>query len=62
MTLSGWILLIVSWSMIISVCAACFWRILTSQRENFHAPLDIDTGDLNNPGAPQGPSRPQPQG
>lgn len=50
MTLSGWVLLIVSWGVIIGLCSYCVAKVLLTQRANIHAPLDIDTGDLAEPG------------
>jgi len=61
MTAAGWIFLVVSWSAIIALCGFCFWKIMTSTRENIHAPLDIDTDehdqhdDAANRGAPAPP-------
>jgi|GEM_PF-852869 len=43
MTAAGWIFLLVSWSAILALCGFCFWKVMTSSRENIHAPLDIDT-------------------
>lgn len=45
MTLSGWIILIISWTAIIALAAFCFGKIFACHRRNIHAPLDIDTED-----------------
>ncbi len=46
MTNLGWIALFVSWGAIISISVFCFHRIMKVKKDNIHAPLDIDTGDL----------------
>ena len=51
MTIGGWLFLCGSWSAIIALCVFCFWKIMSSTRENIHAPLDIDTDDHAAPGA-----------
>jgi len=43
----GWTMLIVSWGAIISLSAFCFYKIMKVKKDNIHAPLDIDTGDLD---------------
>ncbi len=53
MTLSGWLFLCCSWALIIGICAACMVKVLRTQSANIRAPLEIDTGDLNN--APREP-------
>jgi hypothetical protein len=45
MTAAGWTFLLVSWGAILALCGFCFWKIMTSTRENIHAPLDIDTDE-----------------
>ncbi|MCX7846610.1 MAG: hypothetical protein N2595_01040 [bacterium] len=52
MMLSGWILLVVSWGVIVGLCVFCVVKVLTTQRANIHAPLEIDTGDLPGPHEP----------
>lgn len=51
MTIGGWLFLCGSWSAILALCVFCFWKIMTSTRENIHAPLDIDTDEHAAPGA-----------
>ena len=46
MTESGWIVLFVSWGSIIFISVFCFRKIMKVKKDNIHAPLDIDTGDL----------------
>ncbi len=43
----GWSVMLLSWSAILMLCCFCFWKILHTRRDNIHAPLDIDTGDLD---------------
>jgi len=43
MTTLGWIFMITSWGLIITLCAVCFYKVMTTRKENIHAPLDIDT-------------------
>jgi len=49
MTALGWLLLIVSCGTVTALVAFCFWRVLSlpAPTEDLHAPLDIDTHDLN---------------
>jgi hypothetical protein len=49
MTALGWLLLIVSCGAVTALVAFCFWRVLSlpAPTEELHAPLDIDTHDLN---------------
>ena len=47
MTNLGWLFLIVSWGAIIILSVFCFYRIIKVKKDNIHAPLDIDTGDLD---------------
>jgi len=46
MTTLGWIILVISWGAIIALSVFCFYKILKVKKDNIHAPLDIDTGDL----------------
>ncbi len=46
MTNLGWTMLIVSWGAIISLSIFCFYKIMKVKKDNIHAPLDIDTGDV----------------
>ena len=45
MTTLGWIFMLGSWGLIITLCAVCFYKVLTTRKDNIHAPLDIDTDD-----------------
>ena len=47
MNIPGWIMMLTSWTVILSIAGFCFWRVLVVRPENIHAPLDIDTGDLD---------------
>lgn len=47
MTPLGWIIFLLSNIIVIWLTAFCFYRVLAIQREHMHAPLDIDTHDLN---------------
>lgn len=51
MTLTGWAFLILACGAITALVIFCYWRVLTSPEaeEEIHAPLDIDTGDLDRP-------------
>ncbi|MBN2327843.1 MAG: hypothetical protein JXR73_11875 [Candidatus Omnitrophica bacterium] len=42
----GWILFIVSNAIVISLVVFCFYRVFTIPKEHMHAPLDIDTHDM----------------
>ncbi len=42
----GWIIFIVSNAVILTLVTFCFYRVLTIPKEHMHAPLDIDTHDL----------------
>lgn len=44
MHLSGWIIMLGSWSAILLLCGFCFWKVLLTRKHNIHAPLDINTG------------------
>ena len=50
LTLGGWIVMVGCISLVCGLCAFCFYRVLreSSPSEHHHAPLDIDTHDLNN--------------
>jgi len=43
----GCLILGVSWVTILTLCVFCFCKVMKTPRENIHAPLDIDTGDLD---------------
>jgi len=43
----GWIMMLASWTVILCIAGFCLWRVLVVRPENIHAPLDIDTGDLD---------------
>ncbi len=47
MTPAGWLLMVLSCGLVMSVAVFCYWRVLTtpSTPEHFHAPLEIDTHD-----------------
>ena len=47
MTIAGVVLLAASWASIIVLCAFCFYKVMQAPRKNIHAPLEIDTGDLD---------------
>jgi hypothetical protein len=52
MTPAGWAIMIVSVGSVLALTAFCFYRVLTlppSEMDELKAPLDIDTGDLQNP-------------
>ena len=44
----GWIMLIGCISLVCTLCAFCFWKILTEPKpsEHHHTSLDIDTHDI----------------
>jgi hypothetical protein len=48
LNVSGWIMLIGCIGLVCGLCAFCFWKILTEPKpsEHHHAPLDIDTHDI----------------
>lgn len=50
MRLSGWLIMCGSWLVIIGLSLYCTVKVLTTRKENIHAPLDIDTGDLEQNG------------
>lgn len=43
----GWLIFIVSNTIVIALVVFCFYRVLTIPKEHMHAPLDIDTKDLH---------------
>ena len=47
MTTTGWILMLVSCSFVLTLITFCFWRVLTTPgaTEHEHGLLDIDTRD-----------------
>lgn len=49
MRLSGWIFMLFSLSFVIVLTAWCFWKVMSkpAATDHMHAPLDIDTKDLN---------------
>jgi ABC-type nickel/cobalt efflux system permease component RcnA len=49
LTPAGATIMTVSVLLVLGLCAFCFWRILRepAPSEHHHAPLDIDTHDLN---------------
>ena len=51
MTTHGWILMIVSMGFVVGLFLFCFYRVLTTPKseEHMHGPLDIDTGDTDEP-------------
>jgi hypothetical protein len=51
MTAAGWALLVVSCGTVVGLTAWCFWKVLTlpGVADELHAPLDIDTHDLDEP-------------
>jgi hypothetical protein len=52
MTPAGWTIMIVSVGSVITLTAFCFYRVLTlpaPELDELKAPLDIDTGDTQNP-------------
>jgi hypothetical protein len=51
MTPAGWTIMIVSVGSVLALTAFCFYRVLTlpaSELDEIKAPLDIDTGDIEN--------------
>ncbi len=49
LTPAGWTLMIGCIAMVCGLCVFCFYRIMREPRpsEHHHAPLDIDTHDLD---------------
>jgi hypothetical protein len=50
MTPGGWIFMILSCGSVVSLVVWCFYRVLSkpAATKHMHAPLDIDTQDLEN--------------
>ena len=49
MTTFGWVFMLTSVTGVVTLITYCFYRVLTSPgaENKMHAPLDIDTGDLD---------------
>lgn len=49
MSTGGWIFMLFSVGLVVSLITFCFWRVLTKPQAANHmqSPLDIDTGDLD---------------
>jgi hypothetical protein len=45
MTLIGWILMGVSWGVILGLFIYCLAKIFRTRKENIRAPLEIETND-----------------
>ncbi len=45
MTLVGWILMLLSWSVILGLFVFCLAKIFRTRKANIRAPLEIDTED-----------------
>lgn len=47
MTTAGWILMLTSCGLVLTLVTFCYYKVLTTPRtsEHLHAPLDIDTHD-----------------
>lgn len=43
MSTGGWIMFIVSWTLIIGLVIFCYTRIFTARHPHMRAPLEIDT-------------------
>jgi len=43
MNTGGWIMVILSWVVIISLVLFCYWRFFKLRRINIKAPLEINT-------------------
>ena len=52
MSTGGWIFMLLSRGSVVSLMVWCFYRVLSKPvaTEHMHAPLDIDTHDLENGG------------
>lgn len=46
MTLGGWIMIILSWGIIISLMVFCYYKVFRIERDNITPLFEIDTGDL----------------
>lgn len=49
MTTQGWIVMLLSVGFVLSLTTFCFYRVLHTPKtgEHMHAPLDIDTHDVD---------------
>ena len=49
LTFGGTVIMVLCITMVLSLCAYCFWRVLREDRstEHHHTPAKIDPGDLN---------------
>ncbi len=46
MTLAGWIFMLLSVTVVVSLVVFCFYKLFTTETPpSMHAPLDIDTKD-----------------
>lgn len=52
MTIGGWVFMLASISCVVSLITFCFYRVLRkpAAANHMHAPLEIDTHDLENGG------------
>ncbi len=46
MTIGAWFMLAISWSGIIFLCSVCLYKTIVIDRQNIHAPLEIESDDL----------------
>ena len=48
LTFGGTVIMALCITMVLGLCAYCFWHVLREDRptEHHHAPAEIDTGDL----------------
>jgi hypothetical protein len=49
MTPAGWVMMVLSCGFVLALLVFCFYRVFTTPgtQEHMHAPLDIDTQDLD---------------
>ncbi len=49
MTTGGWVIMITSMTCVVALVSFCYYKVLThpESTEHMHAPLDIDTHDLD---------------
>ena len=47
MNTSGIIIMVISVTSVLTLCGYCYYKILTEKKPHHPAPLDIDTGDLD---------------
>ncbi|HSW46780.1 MAG TPA: hypothetical protein VLM89_14560 [Phycisphaerae bacterium] len=49
MTPLGWLFMLCSVTLVLTLVVFCFWRVLNTPKttEHMHAPLDIDTRDAD---------------